>query len=131
MRSSRRNGTSGLLIATVVLGMVFTALGTPTKSSAATADVSGTLRFYGAAFEAAHRNGVLRAGFVDFRSSNGVVSRVVVPKSGKFSANLASGTYTAIGRLAHSNLWCSVGADRPFRIVIGSDLNIRVDCVAI
>ena len=103
----------------------------PRTSTALAVDVSGALRFFGAAFTLGHRNGTFSAGYIDFRTSSGAVSKILVPRSGKFTAHLAPGTYSARGRLAHSNLWCSVGADKPFNIVIGRDLHLEVDCVAI
>jgi hypothetical protein len=103
----------------------------PRTSTALAVDVSGALRFFGAAFTSGHRSGTLSAGFIDFRSSSGALSQIKVPRSGRFAVHLAPGSYSARGRLADSNLWCSVGADKPFNIVIGKDLHLNVDCVAI
>jgi hypothetical protein len=119
-------------LATGPLSVPLTSQSSRSSTSTPTAvDVSGTLRFFGAAPTPGHRSGALSAGFVDFRSSNGVLTKVVVLKSGKFTAHLASGSYSARGHLAHSDLWCSVGTDRPFNIAKGRNLHVSVDCVAI
>lgn len=116
-------------MAAILFGTVLAGCGVPTNGLAATADVSGTLRFYGGLPQPGYPNGFLRPGFVEFRSSNGVVTKVVVPKSGTFVANLAPGTYTVRGHLAESNLWCTVGGDKPIRVVKGRELHVKVDCV--
>jgi hypothetical protein len=118
-------------MASAVFATVLTAFSTPTIGLAATADISGTLRFYPPNPESGFTNGVLRAGIVEFRSSNGLVTKVLVPKSGRFIANLAPGTYSVRGQLAHSNLWCTVGGYKPIRVVKDQELHVRVDCVAI
>jgi hypothetical protein len=127
MAIPQRLRLGGCLMAAILFGTVLAGCSSPI-GSAATADISGTLRFYAPFPSTGFPNGVLRAGFVEFRSSNGLVTKVQVPRSGTFIANLAPGTYTVRGHLAKSNLWCDDSGDRTIRIVKNRELHIRVNC---
>lgn len=117
----------GCLMAAILFGTILADCRSPI-SSAVGADISGTLRFYAPITSTGFPNGALRAGFVEFRSSNGLVTKVQVPKSGTFVANLAPGTYTVRGHLAKSNLWCDDSEDKTIRIERNRELHIKVNC---
>jgi hypothetical protein len=127
----RGAGLSGRLMAAIIVCMVLAVSGAPSSGASATADVSGTMRFYPPNPLPGFPNGALRAGFVEFLSKEGAVTKVVVPKSGRFVADLATGNYTVRGHLAQSNLWCTVGGSKTIRVVQHRELQIKVDCDAL
>jgi hypothetical protein len=127
----RGAGLSGRLIAAIIACTVLAVTGAQSSGASSTADVSGTMRFYPPNSVAGFPDGTLRPGFVEFLSKDGTVTKVAVPKSGRFSADLATGDYIVRGHLAQSNLWCTVGGNRTIRVVQHRELQIKVGCDAL
>lgn len=131
MGIDRGAGLSGRLMAAIIVCTVLAVSSAPTSSASSTGDVSGTLRLYPPNPLPGFPSGTLRAGFVEFLSKDGAVTKVVVPKSGRFVADLATGDYAVRGHLAHSNLWCTVGGNRTISVVQHRELQIKVACDAL
>jgi hypothetical protein len=113
-----------------IIALLFSGLSSASGAADNKGIVTGSLRTFGGVLDAP-RTGYPTAGRVVFKPEHGTARAIKVGKTGRFTVELAPGTYTVFGGPPAWKDTCRVNFGKPFSLSAGEKVKVTVSCLAL